>query len=885
MHTQEVTATSSLPEHRDRSFMDWSRRQRFLIPWIVLAASLMMTAAAGWSVAESTRARNEARFTNAVRGTMERIEGRLETYVALLRGGAGVFAASGEVTSEEFREYANRLDIRHRYPGIQGIGFTLRFDAAQSDSVVAMMGAQGMPDFRLWPDVPAGERHAILYLEPLDRRNRAAVGFSMFSEPTRREAMARARDTGAPAASGRVTLVQEIEGPVQAGFLIYVPVYRDGGAPVTVAARREALKGFVYAPFRADDLFAGILGSEVRPAVAFRIYDGERAEPGQLLHDSRAGGIEPADARDFAHAATLEVNGRTWTITFAPTRFFAAESRRSLVPLILTIGLIVSLLLFALTMAQARAGEALRKSEERLARAHEIAGLGNWEHDLRTDRLYWSDEVFRIFGAAPREFSETVETFFDLVHPDDVARVRAATDEAVRSGQPYGIDHRIVWRDGTVRHVHEHAEVVYDAAGRPRQLLGTVQDITARKREEEELRQAKEVAEEANRMKSVFLANMSHEIRTPLTSMIGFADVLAQDLDGEQRHLAGRIVQGGQRLMETLVSVLTLAQLEAGRTEMTPQPLEIPAEVEEMAALFRRQAQQKGLTLEVDVRPEARGARARLDRGGFSSVLQNLIGNALKFTKQGGIAVSVGVEPAEAPDRERAPHGWLCVHVEDSGIGIEPAFLPSLFSPFSQESEGHSRAYEGSGLGLSIAKQLTEKMGGTISVASEKGCGSRFSVRFPLVEAAAEVPVVAGADRQEARHGLAQRRLLVVEDNEDTRLLMRRLLSGACDVETAASAEEALAVVRRLGEAKDVFDVVLVDINLGGGPSGYDVLRSLRTMDDYRRVPIVAVTAYALPGDRERLLAEGFTAYLKKPFLRQDLTDLLSSVLAAPGVA
>src|SRR5690606_23884226 len=137
-------------------------------------------------------------------------------------------ANKAPVTLEAFRRFTERLDVEGRYPGIQGIGFTQRFMPEERDSLFAAMQAQGFPDFRVWPDVPYPERHAIIYLEPLDRRNRAALGFDMFTEPTRRDAMARARDTGLPAMSGKVTLVQEIEGRVQAGFLIYYPVYRDG---------------------------------------------------------------------------------------------------------------------------------------------------------------------------------------------------------------------------------------------------------------------------------------------------------------------------------------------------------------------------------------------------------------------------------------------------------------------------------------------------------------------------------------------------------------------------------------------------------------------------------------------------------------------------------
>src|SRR5690606_1376550 len=220
------------------------------------------------------------------------------------------------------------------------------------------------------------EHDAYVYLEPLHRRNRAALGFDMASQPTRREDMERARDSGSAALSGRVTLVQEIDTVKQAGFLIYVPVYRSGVVPTTVAARRALLEGFVYAPFRADDLFAGIFGTEERPRAAFRIYDGEGVAEGRLLHDSRVGGIAPADPPAFTSTERLEMAGRVWTIEFAATPYFELGIRRSFVPFIVGVGLVLGLILFGLTRAQVRASASVRESEQRLRSGLESLPVG-----------------------------------------------------------------------------------------------------------------------------------------------------------------------------------------------------------------------------------------------------------------------------------------------------------------------------------------------------------------------------------------------------------------------------------------------------------------------------------------------------------------------------
>lgn len=324
-------------------------------PWLVLGASLLLTAAATAITALTVYERDQARFQNAVQSAHDRIVSRLDVYLNTLRAGAALFAVDPELDSGGFHRFVERLDIQRRYPGIQGIGWTLRTDDA-------------------WPD-SATERHAILYLEPLDARNRAAIGFDMHSEPIRRDAMDRARDLGGPALSGRVTLVQEIIGPVQAGFLLYAPVYHGGGVPATLEERRRRLRGFVYAPFRAEDLFEGIFGTEEEPRVSFAVYDGERADTSALLHRSP----RAHDTPKYQRTDELEFAGRRWTVTYASEPGFEEGSVSFFVPAALISGLLVSAWLFWLAHSQARARLAAETASTARARF-----LATMSHELRT---------------------------------------------------------------------------------------------------------------------------------------------------------------------------------------------------------------------------------------------------------------------------------------------------------------------------------------------------------------------------------------------------------------------------------------------------------------------------------------------------------------------
>ena len=325
-------------------------------PWLVLVASVALTLTAAAVVSRSARERDEGRFRNAMQAANDRIEGRINVYIASLRGGVALFAASDTVTEDEFRRYVDRLDIHNSFPGIQGIGYSTR-------------EAYGLPGER-------DERHAIRYLEPRDARNQAALGFDMYEETTRRLAMRRARDLGEAALSGRVRLVQEIFGDPQPGFLIYLPLYARGATPATVEARRAELLGFIYAPFRADDLFDGIFGSEQFPRVSFTVYDAATPDPGAVLHSSlRAPGHTPA----HTGVSRLEIGGRIWTVIYESQPMFERGSGRFLIPLGTLAGLLFSGWLFWL----ARRLSHQRHIAEEASQA-KSAFLANMSHELRT---------------------------------------------------------------------------------------------------------------------------------------------------------------------------------------------------------------------------------------------------------------------------------------------------------------------------------------------------------------------------------------------------------------------------------------------------------------------------------------------------------------------
>ena len=460
---------------------------------------------------------------------------------------------------------------------------------------------------------------------------------------------------------------------------------------------------------------------------------------------------------------------------------------------------------------------------------------------------YVSPAVEALVGAAP----EIVvgQTALNWVRPDDHAAVLDAFSRASEApGQPIAGELRLMRADGEAVYVDGVAVALLDdpAVGG---LVLNLRDASERRRAQAVLVRAKQHAEEVAHVKSTFLANMSHEIRTPLTSILGYADVLSAEVaDDEQREYVDRIAEGGRRLMDTLNSVLDLARFEAGRGDLMLAPMSVPDAVAEAMRLMQPEADRRGLALASVV--EAPGAAAALDEAAFARVLHNLVGNALKFTPDGGrVTLTVTAD---------ASHVY--VDVRDTGIGIAPEFLPRVFGEFEQASSGFARTHEGAGLGLSIARQLVERMGGTIVVESEPGVGTSFVVALPRVGAAPPPP---------DERPLA----LVVDDNEQARLVTGRVLEGRFRIVKAATGEEALEIA-----ARESLDLAVLDIHLGAGADGTEVMRRLRQMPGRETLPIVAVTAFGLTGDRARYLAMGFDEYVPKPYTRD---ALLSAVAEA----
>ncbi|MEM0961776.1 MAG: PAS domain S-box protein [Bacteroidota bacterium] len=492
---------------------------------------------------------------------------------------------------------------------------------------------------------------------------------------------------------------------------------------------------------------------------------------------------------------------------------------------------------------------ALRRNEARFRAlvqdSSDVVVVTDRQHRL----TYVSPAISRLLGRDPDPLIGT--PLVELVHPDDVDTAQTFLQRAEDGSAADQVELRLLHADLHSVFVEGAATELYDDPA-VEGLVLNLRDATERKRAQAVLIQAKQQAEQIAAMKSTFIANMSHEIRTPLTAILGFADVLGEEVeDPDQSQFVSLIAQSGKRLMDTLNSVLDIARLEADGGSLSEERIDAGDLVRETVAMFGPAASEKQLSISSEVEDGEHPIIA--DEGSLVRVLHNLVGNALKFTDEGSVTVGVRTDTGEAGAR-------VLLTVRDTGVGIDPAFLPRIFGAFEQESGGSGRRYEGAGLGLSLAHQLVERMNGTVTVQSEKGAGTEFTVSFPAVSGTYDDDV--------------RPLILVVDDNEQARMMAVHTLAGTYRTRVTLTGEDALASID-----EERPDAVLLDIHLGLSISGEDVMRRIRASKAHAPLPIIAVTAYALPGDRDRFLSAGFDAYVTKPYTRSELLAAVSASL------
>ena len=526
-----------------------------------------------------------------------------------------------------------------------------------------------------------------------------------------------------------------------------------------------------------------------------------------------------------------------------------------------------------------RMEEALREGQQRFQTVADFTYA--WEDWRAADGqfLYCSPACDRITGYSRDEFLQDPSLFDRIIHPDDRARVEAHHGEAHACPTECELEFRIVRRDGQERWIGHVCQPVIDVPqGRPQGRRASNRDITERKQAEQTLQQAKADAERANHAKSRLLAYVSHDLRTPTSAVLGMVDLaLLRTTEPTAKDFLQTAKDSADLLLALLNDLLDSARIESGKLiELDAAPFSLRRVLEQTTRVLTVRASQKGISFSCCIPPEVPdwlvGDRVRLRQ-----ILLNLAGNGIKFTEQGEVAVSVRVESQSVEE------ACLEFAVRDTGIGIPPADMERIFQPFAQANPSTSRRSEGTGLGLTISASLAAAMGGRIWVESEPEQGStfHFTVRLPLAK---ERPAQPEAGSEVFAPAMSILRVLLVEDNPANQKLAAFILKErGHTVEIAGSGRRALRMAQETH-----YDVILMDVEMPG-MDGLETTAAIRARENGEgRVPIIAMTAHAMKGDRQRCLEAGMDGYLSKPVDGRVMIALVESLAAGktiPGEA
>jgi signal transduction histidine kinase len=699
-----------------------------LSDYSVLVGGLVLTALGVVAFERTVEERDTARFQSAVIVTQDLIRDRLDAHVALLLSARSFMEAGPLPDRDRFQRFVAGLDVQHRYPGLQGIGWAVRVTPEQHMQLERQQ-QEGSPGFRIWPAGKRAEYFPITYLEPLDRRNRAALGYDMFSELARRAAMTRARDSGAPAATRQLTLVQEIDVEKQPGFLIYVPVYR--GAPPDAAERASALVGFVYSPFRVEDLFRGVFRAHPEPRLAFEVFDGAIGQKGAPIYRSGAEPRASSKAR-FNSVAEIDVAGTTWSFVFHSTPAFDAGSSRSLGWALGLLGLGLSSALFLLTRAEVNARSRAEASEAALERERSRLSTVFTEAPAAIALIRASDKRFELSNAINEEYAggrKMVGLTMQEALPELADQgLSAQMDRVIATGEPFiatELPVRIHESDGSerVRYVNGIYQPIRGPRGDVESIMVFAYDVTGLVTSRVT---AETLAKELKRAVSIrddFLSIAGHELRTPLTALT----LQVQGLQRQLRHPKGspttqtfeRLNKAAgqiERLNRLVSELLDVSRLSSGRLVLESEDVDLGALIDDVVERFDDQAARAGCSFVVRHTAHVRGQwdRARLDQ-----VITNLIGNALKYGAGKPVEITVSADARQAQ-----------VAVRDYGIGVPSTDVSRIFGRF--ERAAPKQHYGGLGLGLWISTEIVKAHAGSIELESEEGVGSTFTVRLPL---------------------------------------------------------------------------------------------------------------------------------------------------------
>lgn len=549
----------------------------------------------------------------------------------------------------------------------------------------------------------------------------------------------------------------------------------------------------------------------------------------------------------------------------------------------------------------------IAKVKERLDLATESADIAIWDWDIVRNELVWDDRMYKLYGLKADFKFNAYEAWLNGIHPDDQFRCDEETQQALNNEKKYDTEFRVIWSDGTIHWLKANGQVFRDRNGKPVRMVGVnydisklkeseneirnlntnleikikertaqlveinaalVAEIEERKSIEEALKDAREEANNANIAKSEFLSRMSHELRTPLNSILGFAQLLEMgELNPNQKKGVTHIMKSGKHLLDLINEVLDISRIEAGRLSLSPEPVQIQGVISETIDIVRPLANEKNINVELNNSPIC-DLYIKADRQRVKQILINLINNGIKYNNNGGY---VKVECNQLLDESKS-NQFVRISIIDNGYGISEENLVHLFTPF-ERAGAEKTTIEGTGLGLAVAKKLVEAMGGTFGVESKLDKGSTFWIQFPQCESQLDAVIKhEGLYSEDSSSSIKKGTILYVEDNIPNIELIEQVLDAkfkSIKLITTRFGKETLGLAI---EHKP--NLILLDLNLPD-THGAKVFEELKSNMQTMEIPVVVISADAMPNQLNRLLNAGVKQYLTKPL---DISEFLKVI-------
>lgn len=697
----------------------------------VLVASLVLVVIL-WKMAYDRELRaSEETFISRTQDAADLLKQRMVNFELVAGGGISLFASVARPTPDQWFGYVDGMELHRRFPSVAGLGFTGYLRQSRLDELQDEWQQAGWGDLQVHPNLGRERLAVVLYLEPKTPENLAVIGYDMFSDAVRREAMESAMDSGEPTLSGPVSLVQGDGGHhTDTGLLLVRPVYRGTEAPATTEARRESILGWVYVPFWVDDF-----ASEVLPGreLSFTIDDITSGAPQRIF--SR----DPASAKPaaFSHAVEFDNYGRRWRMNFQSAPLAQAAPRLGSLQSILSLGLLASLLMYAIAWMLARTEsraqniamrltEEYRFSEERFRTAMEYSAIGKALMDANGLIVQANPALGKIVGIEPGELEGRS---FDDLFEDDFTRREAR--EPAEEGDEHGVrreTRRLHRQGGEPRHVQLTYAPIPGGEGMAVSGLVQVEDVTDRLRAEARVRALNRTLEarvalrtrelsQSNEELEAFAYSVSHDLRAPLRAIDGFSRVLVErygdSMDDTGRDYLARVRKAAGRMGDLIDALLKMSRISRG--ELKTETVDLSRMATEIIDDLRAGEPDRADRVEVVIEP---GLEALGDAALLRNLLGNLLGNAWKFTRDRDAArIEFGHEDGE-------------YFVRDNGAGFPQDYVGKLFRPF-QRLHAQSQ-FDGHGIGLASSKRVVQRHGGVIRADGSEQGGATF--RFTLAD-------------------------------------------------------------------------------------------------------------------------------------------------------